>query len=360
MDIERAAAPRGAAVWIRSPRWDTLWLTASAVVVPVGLAFIWAGASSLAVNVIVTALVGGPHLFATYLATYLDPRFRREHRWMLAAATILVPAFVVAMTVANFQVLLSVFIFAASLHVLQQNAYLADVYRRRAGRPEPAWSRWVDYGFVGLSFYPIASYRLVHDDFVLGDVPVLIPSFLKFEATYWAISLAFLAFAAAWAAKTYAESRRGALNVPKTVLLGVTGIVAFLVPLATGGGRLELAFQTVNMWHSIQYLALVWIVLKVRKERGLVGSRLLERMSGPGRATVLFYGACFLLTGALAGVVLLLYAARPFSLSFMQYYYMVVLSALLIHYVLDGYLFAVSHVSRASADRIPYAAPSRA
>src|SRR5262245_33308067 len=153
--------------WIHGRRWDLGWLIGSCAVVPLGLAAVHAGVSSDLLNLVVTALVGGPHLFSTFLATYLDPGFRRAHRWALAGITVAVPAFVVAMTLWEFQVLLSVFIFSASLHVLQQNAYLADVYRRRAGRPEPAWSRWVDTGLLFLSFYPIASYRLVRDEFLL-------------------------------------------------------------------------------------------------------------------------------------------------------------------------------------------------
>ena len=109
----------------------------------------------------VTLLLGGPHLFSTYLATYLDPRFRRSHRWMLAGAAVLVPSFVVFMTFYDFQVLMSVFIFSASAHVLQQNAYIAGIYRLRAGRPEPAWSRGIDWAVLGLSFYPFAAFRLV-------------------------------------------------------------------------------------------------------------------------------------------------------------------------------------------------------
>ena len=115
-------------VWINGPRWDLSWLVGTALVVPVGLVVIAMGAPADAVNLWVTVLVGGPHLFATYLATYMDPKFRRAHWPALIAVTLLVPGAVVAMTFWDFQVLLSFFIFAASLHVLQQNAYLADVY----------------------------------------------------------------------------------------------------------------------------------------------------------------------------------------------------------------------------------------
>src|SRR5436190_10697844 len=170
--------------WINTRAWDLTWLLGSAIIVPVVLAFLWAGASSAAVNLGVTVLVGGPHLFATYTATFLDPRFRRSHTWALVAMSLLVPALVAYWTVVDFQIVLSVFIFTASVHVLHQNAYLTDIYRKRLGTPEPVWSRFIDYGLLLASIYPIATYKLVHSTFLLGDVQILIPSFLMVPATY--------------------------------------------------------------------------------------------------------------------------------------------------------------------------------
>ena len=217
-------------VWIRSPGWDVGWLIASALVVPVVLLFVWKGVSSDVINLGVTALIGGPHLFSTYLATYLDPRFRRDRGWLLLAAGIGVPAFVIFWTLVNFQILLSVFIFAASLHVLQQNAFLSDVYRRRQGRREPAWSRFVDYGLLMICIYPVASYKLVHGSFVLGDVPILIPPFLISPVTYWVVWVSFAVLLVTWLVKTGSELRAGVLNAPKTLLIGVTTVVGFLAP----------------------------------------------------------------------------------------------------------------------------------
>ncbi len=349
----------GRSTWINGRGWDLRWLIGSACVVPIVLVAIWAGVSERMLDLGVTALVGAPHLWSTYLATYADPRFRGSHRWILALATVLVPAFVITMTVVHFQLLLSVFIFAASVHVLQQNAYLTDVYRRRSAVAEPGWSRFIDYGTLGLSIYPIACYKLVHGSFQLGDVVILIPAFAKHDVTWQLVSLSFAVFVVAWLAKTVAEARRGVLNVPKTVLIATTTIIAFFVPMAAAGSRLALAFQSVNMWHSIQYLGIVWFILKVRKERGLIDNRFVASISGAGSARR-FYGFCFLLSLALLALVACLVYIDPLRLKPEQYYYMSVLSALLIHYVLDGYFFAVSNRAAASFESIPFAAPATA
>ncbi len=345
--------------WIRTRRWDLTWLIGSAAIVPLVLAFVWAGVSSDAINLGVTVLIGGPHLFATYTATYLDPRFRRSHLGLLIAASIFVPAFVLYWTVANFQILLSLFIFAASVHVLHQNAYLTDIYRKRAGVGEPFWFRLVDYGLLMISIYPIAAVKLVHSQFLLGDIEILIPPFLKVDATWRVVSLLFALFAIVWIAKTAWEVHSGKLNRPKTLLIAATTAIAFVVPMAAAGERLELAFQSVNAWHSVQYLAIVWYLQRTRSALGMIESPAIAKLTGAGR----FYGFCFLVTMGLLIVLTTLNRVDPlawagFHLSFKQYYYMCVLSCVLIHYVLDGYLFTVSNRTAAVPEQVPYAVPA--
>ena len=58
---------------------------------------------------------------------------------------------------------------------------------------------------------------------------------------------------------------------------------------------------------------------------------------------------------SLFGVVLVLHRTDQLGLKFMEYCCMTVLSALLIHYVLDGYLFAVSNRADEREVATPYA-----
>lgn len=354
----RAPAEIGA-TWLGGLRWDATWLIGSAAIVPLVLVFVWAGVPNTALNLAVTTIVGGPHLFATYTATYMDPRFRRSHLPMLVLITILVPAGVVFMTLYDFQSLLSFFIFAASIHVLQQNAYLADVYRRRGAMPERPWARWIDYAFLGLSFYPIASYKLVHGAFRLGETEILIPPVFRTEATYWLVGGVFAVLAALWVWKTIDERRRGVLNLPKTLLIGVTAAIAFTVPIAAGGERLELAFQAVNAWHSIQYLGLVWMIQSLRSRRGQIEPSFSRTLYRSGRASR-YFGFCFVASVSLLAAMVMLSRLNPFGLdsevSFDRYYYMGILSCLLIHYALDGWLFAVSSFKGTKAVNVPYSA----
>ena len=344
--------------WIHAPKWDLTILIGSAAVVPLVLFVVWAGVPNLALNITVTALIGGPHVFSTYLATYADPAFRRTHKGLLLAAAILIPAVVIYATIHHFQILLSFFIFAASIHVLQQNAYLTDIYRARNGQKEVPFARLIDYGLLSICIYPIAAYKLVHSDFKLGDTQILIPDVFMTPATYYVVWGIFGVFLMAWLAKTAYEWSTGRLNVPKTILIAATTVIAFFIPAAASGERLELAFQAVNTWHSLQYLGIIWYVQKVRKEMGLIESPTIRKISGSGKATWYFYGTCFAITAVLFGLLLGLYAVDPLNMPFMRYFYMGLLSVLLIHYFLDGWFFAVSNRKGVKIADVPFAAPA--
>lgn len=342
--------------WIRSPNWDLAWLLGSAAIVPLVLVLVWGGMSSGTLMLVITALIGGPHLFSTYIVTFLDPAFRRAHGKVLALITLVIPPLVLFGVMTNFAVLLSLFIFAASLHVVQQNAYLTDVYRRRAAQREAPNARWIDYGLLFVCMHPIASWKLVHDDFRLGDVPIRLPDFLLGPWTYIAVWLIFAFFLVAWCRKTLREAREGSLNRPKTLLIGATTVIAFFVPAAADGARLELAFQSVNAWHSFQYLGLVWYALMIRKKHGLLQSRFVNSIAGTGaRQTLRFYGFCFLVTVTLLAALYGIVAVDPLGLTFQQYWYVMVLSPLLIHYALDAYLFAVSNRRGVDVATVPFA-----
>ncbi len=343
--------------WLRGARWDLKWLIGSAMIVPMVLMLVWTGVRGEWIDLIVTMLVGGPHLLATVLTTYADPGFRRAHLPFLVAVALIVPTFVSYLAIHDVQLLLSIFIFAASVHVLHQNIYLTDLYRERSGLKDTRVSRVLDTMVLMLCMYPIAAYKLVTGNFFMGGMQVIIPRMLRVPATYYAVGLVFGVVFVAWLVKTFREHRAGTLNPAKTVLILVTSVVAFSAPAAAARHRMEFAFQSINAWHSFQYLAIVWLVLNLRKHRGLPLSKLVAKISGPGRATYAFYGTCF--AAALVMIVAVRVFAKldPLHLRPSQYFYIVVLSSLLMHYTIDGYMFAVSPRSGAAVDKLPYAAP---
>jgi hypothetical protein len=179
----------------------------------------------------------------------------------------------------------------------------------------------------------------------------------------WFADLALVIFGVTlvlFVAKTIVEIRAGYLNVPKTVLIAVTVPVMLSLPAFP---NMDTSFQGANAWHSFQYLALTWYANRIRERvtgrnigflhwlsrDGLCGgawSRLIRRIAtidgGTGWTT--YYLVCFALvpvSGVLVVIASLvwpnLHAGRPGADE--TYRYMVVLSALLVHYFQDTFLF---------------------
>jgi hypothetical protein len=129
------------------------------------------------------------------------------------------------------------------------------------------------------------------------------------------------------------------------VLIGLTVVVGFTLPLFPNS---DVAFQGFNVWHSLQYLALVWFLMAMRKERGEIDNRLVAEMNGPDRVWR-FYGLALALTAAAAALVLVI--AGTFGVPLQQAYYIVILSTLLQHYYLDHLQFTKLGDLLGSGDR---------
>ena len=127
-----------------------------------------------------------------------------------------------------------------------------------------------------------------------------------------------------------------------------------------------MAFQGLNTWHSFQYMAVVIYLNRFRQQRGLIGSPFVARVSARGWR---LYGLCVAFTAgsallylAVRGVILLA-DAWPGDVMHQHYFafYVTVLSALLIHYYFDHYLFLqVDEVITPRWDVVGGAAPTRA
>ncbi|MBZ5576767.1 MAG: hypothetical protein LAP40_09435 [Acidobacteriia bacterium] len=328
--------------WIYKPSWDLPLLIGSAILVPLPFLVAWvvqtAGwmkpeqAIDL-INITVAALVGGPHLFSTITYTILDGNFRGRYPWYSKLA-ILLPIGVVYLGVKQYTLLITFFFTWASLHVLHQIIYLTDCYRTRSGLREPAWSRAVDYGLILTGLYPIGLYKLSLRQFRVGGVLLPYPEWVTHLHLPIVAGVVFGLFLLAWIAKTVLEFRERRASIPKTLLIGITTVVSFCLPL---GSNLDVLFQGYNTWHSFQYLFLLWLINRLRAQRGEIHSGFVQTLVR--RDSMTLYYLCFLgATGVL--VILTLVVRAVTSLAADQSYFVVVLSALLMHYYFDHFLFS--------------------
>jgi hypothetical protein len=333
--------PQRQAGWIYKASWDLPLLIFSAILVPLPFLVAWAAEASGwmkpekvidLINITVAALIGGPHLFSTITYTFLDGRFRKRHpRYALLA--FLLPAGVIYLGVNYYTLLITFFFSWASLHVLHQIIYLTDCYRARSGARDPRWSRWVDYGLILTGLYPTGLYKLSLKEFKVGGVVPPYPDWLRGFHLPILAGLLFGALLLIWIGKTFLEFRQGRGSLPKTLLIGITTVVSFCLPL---GQNLDVLFQGYNTWHSFQYLFLLWLLNRLRLERGDIDNPLVRSLVR--RNSMLAYYLCFLAaTGVLVLVTVIVRSVT--SLAADQSYFVVVLSVLLMHYYFDHFLF---------------------
>jgi len=329
--------------WIYKPSWDLPLLIFSAVIlVPLPFLAAWlAQVSGWAtprqaidvINIAVASLIGGPHLFSTITFTFLDGNFRARYPWY-AWLALLLPAAVIYLGIYHYTLLVTFFFSWASLHVLHQIIYLTDCYRRRSGWPEEKWSRYVDYGLILTGLYPIGLYKLSMRQFAVGGVVLPYPDWLRALPLPQAAGVLFALFLALWLVKTVLEFRQGRASVPKTLLIATATVVSFCLPL---GSNLDVLFQGYNTWHSFQYLFLLWIINRLRDQRGEIENGFVKRLVR--REHMAAYYGCFLAaTGIMVLLTVLVRALTPLKAAD-QSYFVVVLCVLLMHYYFDHYLF---------------------
>ncbi len=356
----RRVSTRG--LWLISPFYDLTFIIFSSVllVLPHFAAMISQNfklegvfSPNVVVDMLVTAFIGGPHLFATYTMTFMEPRFRERYRRYTWGALIM-PVLVVSLAVYNLTLLVTIFFFWASVHVIHQAAYIADSYRFKDPKHDAksraqTVSRLIDYGLLMTSLYPIATFRFtgtplwiggenISKTFETGGRALYFPEFLKIEALAYLAFGAFVVCLIAFISKTIWEWRVQLFHGPKTLHMLTASSLFFLTPALA---NLDVAFQGLNVWHSFQYLAVVLYLNRVRAERGLIGSEFVTNISKNGRS---LYWLCFLFTLGAAAVYLIvkfglaaagIWADDPAQQHYFAFY-TVVLSALLIHFHFFG------------------------
>jgi hypothetical protein len=350
--------------WLDSRKWDLTWITLSVLLVAtpylayIGILGLEKSLQPVAsqfgttvpdlarnlINAVVAFLVGGPHMYATFTRTFLDRGFSQGHSRLLWSS-LLIPVVVVTGAMLNLSLLLTVFFFWASVHVLHQVIYIVELYNHKRKTSLSLISRLADYGVVLTALYPLAFWKIARGTFFIGsnDLGSVVAKIIPVGP--WMVWLAGGAFGAAlviWVVKTVLDYRQGILNVPKTLFIALTVTASFFVPIL---GNLDTAFQGMNVWHSLQYLALTWVLNHIRQGRGeLDSSPFVKRMSTDGSARRYYRFNVLLTLGdvALAGVIFLIlyFVLRlPFDGAFDRAYYIAVLSFLWIHYYLDHFLF---------------------
>lgn len=348
--------------WLRNKRWDLFFITLSVVVVPLPYFLYLLGVrlgmeddfSRNLVNTFVAVAIGGPHMMSTFLRTGLDEGFKERYPTLIRSS-IIIPIIVISLAFLNLSLMLTFFFFWASLHVLHQVTYIVELYNHKESKfvrmsALSPFSRMVDYAIVLTSLFPIAMFKISQGTFVIGenDLGEAIPELFQQPDNPWFFILISIVFGVAlvlYIGKSVYEYRNGILNIPKFTFVTLTVIVAFFTPLLP---NLDTAFQGLNTWHSFQYLAITFYIIKIRQLYGNLDNNapIVARFSRRTKdAKALYAFSAFLLIGSavIFGVVYVLAGiVKPGidgNAHFDIAYYTAILSFLWIHYYHDHFLF---------------------
>lgn len=334
--VETVAVSASRSPWIASPRWDLTWLILSAALVPLPILAHLALPEALHIDLLVTVLIGGPHMYATFLRTVADPGFRGRHPLLAWVPVVAIPLFVVTLGLARFEWLLSLFFTLASLHICDQASYIAQLYRERAGGEPGRLDRTLDFLVVAGSLYLFAIHRFVNGAFSIEGVHIYFPAQLMRAWVPPAFGAGVAALVAFWLVRALSQRKAGRLSGAYFAFMGLTMSIAVIVPSYLFRNELSVTFQGFNAWHSFQYLGLTFLALNRADEAGKVTVSFVRELASPGRF-FRYYGWNVLLTFGAGVIVLALtkWAGIPAQ----QCYYLVVLSVLLVHYFHDAVLF---------------------
>jgi hypothetical protein len=341
MSSTATAIPGAGSPWIHSKRFDLFFLTLSGALVffpylSYGLLQglgVSEATASLIVGLSVTVLVGGPHMYSTFLRTTLEPRFRQRYGLLTYLPLVVIPTLVIMGALYNFLLLLTGFFLWASLHVTHQAQYISETYRMRAGAPVRPLDRWLDGAVILGALYLMAMYKFVESKFALGDSALLFPEFLKHRWVAVGFTAGYAAFFLFYAARVYGEIRRGETSWPRLLFMTTTVAMSMVVPLFD---NLDVSFQGYNTWHSLQYLALTWFILGREAATGRIGNKFVRSLAGD-RRPFRFYATTIAATVSAAVLYLIVWKGLGFAQD--KSYYAVTLSFLLCHYFYDHILF---------------------
>jgi len=328
-------------IWIYNRRFDLVFLTLSGALV--FLPYLSYGlmqrigvsdsTASLVIGLGVTLLVGGPHMYSTYLRTALEPRFRQRFGVLAYLPLLVIPVVVIVGALHAFVLLLTFFFFWASVHVTHQAQWISETYRRKAGGRVSALDRLLDGAVILGALYTVAIYKFVEGRFALGTNTLLFPDFLKHRSVAIAFTVGFAALFLFYVFRTIGEIRRGEASVPRLLFMAFTVGLAFIIPIFD---NLDVAFQGFNTWHSLQYLALTWFILSRKAARGEVEGPVTRKLAGTEHTGV-FYASMIGATLFSGAIYLFIWKGLGFPQD--KSYYVVVLTFLLIHYFYDHFLF---------------------
>jgi hypothetical protein len=204
-----------------------------------------------------TWLLGYPHVAATFMRMAPDRIGLRTHRFLMFGLPVLVVAATAGLALTfGIALIATIYFYWQWYHTLRQSWGVAQLYRRRARVPVREHPLFAE----GL-FALVALWGLLHrlttapDHFIYPTLPLIVPHVPVWLADgVGALAIAGLLW---WAVQRIRDALNGELPLAHTLFSAshyVVFITGYIVLDDIAGGWL-----VTNIWHTAQYLMLVWL-----------------------------------------------------------------------------------------------------
>ena len=235
-------------------------------------------------------LLGYHHVVATYTRLAFDRQSLRTNRFLAVDLLFLIMAGVVLVTLAGGAWLIATaFLYLQWFHYMRQGYGLSRMYFRATPRGTGAPSRDVitDAVIYTVPVYGIAQRSTTMGGTFLGSpgTPIILP-----EPLILILGAVAAVAVAAWTLRTATDWWQGRLDrhyagfVLSHVLIFLIGYVLI--------DDVNIGWLTVNAWHNLQYVLVIWMVNTKRYAGGIdPTARLLSTVSQPGRVWW-YFGTC--------------------------------------------------------------------
>lgn len=329
----RIAAPAG---WLRSPSFDFLFVVGAVLVALIATLTVVVE-PRLFPLVLVTDmwLLGFHHVVATFTRLAFDTESFKSHRFLVLVLPVIVLGGVVGLVYAvGGWVLPTLYLYWQWFHYTRQSYGIAQIYRRKAGAlgdDPPLLQKGV--------IYLLPLWGILHRSFqqpkrFLGQpIRVLpVPAIVVQVAAVVAVATVVV-----WMGRQLLAMREGRMPVAYTLYM-LSHIVVFTI------GYLEIkdisfGWLTINIWHNLQYILLVWMFNNNRFKNGVDPEhRFLSTLSQTNRA-IPYFLVCL-------GISTILYFALDSALSAMGLSVLTLSLAVyqavnFHHYIVDGVIWKV-------------------
>lgn len=350
---EEPARDRG---WIRNGAYDWFFIIGSALVIVLVIGFFAAirpdstnllnqGNLTQLILLGIPLLLGGPHIFFSFIRVFRDPEFRMRFPRMVTIAPHAIGGLVIYLIFLDAtqgyligkgpgtMILVNLIFFSAVVHGLSQLVHVALKYRKNLGEPMTWRGYFIDATliFCGPLGYILHSVRAREFVFVGHRIT---PAFSVDVLIYGMGGLFALAALGYVAEAAWLWRRRGIFNWKRFVII-VTANAAFVVLAEVR--EADISFQAYNAWHSIQAMGIMWAAANAKVRRGgkLLGGA--AKLCAEGKFLLCYvYGVVFALAIGTAVVVL---SGGMADLEVSPWYFVIAVSVLLIHHYFDYFLF---------------------